>query len=96
MGTTTIRRSNNFNFEYSIVTSHSFPQDERTKSGVPLAGASSVAGKNLFVCKSSSVPSTAMPGESRLRAKFVWGDRPSDGEARGRVSPENGPAVWQK
>jgi hypothetical protein len=45
MGTTTIRRSNNFNFEYSIVTSHSFPQDERTKSGVPFAGASSVAGK---------------------------------------------------
>jgi len=39
MGTTTIRRSNDLNFEYSIVTIHSFPEGERTKLPVPLASA---------------------------------------------------------
>jgi hypothetical protein len=38
MGTTIIWRSSDFNFEYSIGTSHSFPEDEQTALQVPLAG----------------------------------------------------------
>src|ERR1035437_5075568 len=38
MGTTIIWRSSDFNFEYSIGTSHSFPEDERTTWYLSLVG----------------------------------------------------------
>src|SRR5208337_261082 len=38
MGTTITQRSNDLNFEYSIVTDHSFLEDKRTELPVPPAG----------------------------------------------------------
>jgi len=40
MGTTTIWRSNDLNFKYSIVANNSYPEDKRTNLPVPLAGES--------------------------------------------------------